>query len=366
MNLLLRGIVVLISIGLLLIYFYSVITTTLLNRHLRDPIGFGLTRIIRAILAPFIPTPRTYQQFHRVIVWFLPLFLFLMISLWFLLVMISMANLYWATYADTTWGQALIDSGSALSTLGFQTPANLQGHILAIIEGAMGLVIVVFLLTFVPGYQSAIEARERQMLQLYAHAGVPASSTRLLEWIYRSNNEDQLKSALEAWEAWFWEQGRVITLNPVLAFIPSFYEGQFWLYVTGSMLDAITLISSSLDVPPNISPQSGFLAGTKMVADIAGMFQWHLPFIRQARVTDTITPVTRAGYETACDRLAALGAPIKADRDESWQQFTALRSQYADNIAWITLVTMAPVIPWLPFHPSTTSPTPTIFPQTPS
>jgi hypothetical protein len=56
--------------------------------------------------------------------------------------------------------QAVIASGSALSTLGFLTPPGIAGQLLAIPEGAMGLGIVVFLFAFIPGYQTAIRARE--------------------------------------------------------------------------------------------------------------------------------------------------------------------------------------------------------------
>jgi hypothetical protein len=49
--------------------------------------------------------------------------------------------------------QAVMASGSALSTLGFLTPPGIPGQLLAILEGAMGIGIVVFYFTFIPGYQ---------------------------------------------------------------------------------------------------------------------------------------------------------------------------------------------------------------------
>lgn len=342
MDLVFRCIVALISIGLLLIYFYSVITTTLLNQQLLDPISYLITRIIRNILAPFIPSSCTYRRFKRVIVWFLPIFLFFMIIIWFTLVLISMANFYWIFNAETNWGQAIIDSGSALSTLGFQTPSNLQGHIITIVEGAMGLVVVVLIFTFVPGYLSAVEARERNMLQIvYSHVGPPASSIALLEWLLHLQNNGQLEATLEVWRIWFWEQERIITLNPFMAFVPSFYEGQFWLNATGSMLEATAFMSSTLQISQDIPVQSCFQTGTKMLSEIARSFR--KPERLPPRVAASITPISRTEFETTCGRLAAIGAPLLADREKSWHQLTSLRSQYAENLAWITYVTMAPV-----------------------
>jgi len=73
------------------------------------------------------------------------------------LVQAGFASLIWSSQAEHSLLQAVIASGSALSALGFLTPSDPSGQLLAIPEGAMGLGIVVFLLTFVPGYQTAIQ-----------------------------------------------------------------------------------------------------------------------------------------------------------------------------------------------------------------
>jgi hypothetical protein len=45
---------------------------------------------------------------------------------------------------------AFISSGSALSTLGFHTPASSGGQILSIVEGTIGLIGMVYLVMFMP------------------------------------------------------------------------------------------------------------------------------------------------------------------------------------------------------------------------
>jgi hypothetical protein len=77
----------------------------------------------------------------------------------------------WALEVDRTWLKAFIASGSALSTLGFATPSNPVGQLLGVLEGAMGLGIVVFIFTFIPGYRSAVEVREDLVGWLYASVG---------------------------------------------------------------------------------------------------------------------------------------------------------------------------------------------------
>jgi hypothetical protein len=68
----------------------------------------------------------------------------LVIIVWFGLVLVGFALLIWSCQAEHSLLKAMIASGSQLSTLGFRTPPDTAGQLLAIVEGAMGLGIVVF------------------------------------------------------------------------------------------------------------------------------------------------------------------------------------------------------------------------------
>ncbi len=70
--------------------------------------------------------------------------------MWYTLVAVGFGAVIWGSYASPDWVQALVSSGSALSTVGFATPPNVIGQFIAFIEGGIGLFIVVFLLTFIP------------------------------------------------------------------------------------------------------------------------------------------------------------------------------------------------------------------------
>ena len=74
----------------------------------------------------------------------MPLYILLLIVVWFALVQVGFSLLMWSSQAEHSVLQAVIASGSALSTLGFLTPPGIAGQLLAIPEGAMGLGIVVF------------------------------------------------------------------------------------------------------------------------------------------------------------------------------------------------------------------------------
>ena len=83
----------------------------------------------------------------------------------------------------------------------------------------MGLGIVVFLLTFVPGYQTAIQARELKVAWLYARVGAEPANFELIEWFQRSGRFDDIGDVWDDWEEWFRNLVETHTLAPVLAFV---------------------------------------------------------------------------------------------------------------------------------------------------
>ena len=93
----------------------------------------------------------------------------------------------WAVHAETRLVEAFIASGSALSTLGFRTPPSTLGQVLAIPEGAIGLGVVVFIFTFIPGYKAAVLAREDKTALLYARTRGVMTGVELLRSAQRGD-----------------------------------------------------------------------------------------------------------------------------------------------------------------------------------
>src|SRR6202012_403995 len=129
--------------------------------------------------------------------------LLLLILGYFVGAMTAFVLLYWGIGAVSSWHQAFLASGSALNTLGFATPTTVIGQWLAIPEGALGLGIVVFLFTFIPGYQAVIRAREDKTSWLYARTDDWPTGVRLLEWCQRAGIAGAMRDVWEGWEDWF-------------------------------------------------------------------------------------------------------------------------------------------------------------------
>ena len=187
--------------------------------------------------------------------------------------------------------------------------------------------IVVFLFTFIPGYQATIQAREVKVAWLYARLGTKPASYGIIEWFLLSGNFDVLSDVWVDWEEWFRNLIETHALAPVLAFVPTVHSGQTWLVAAATILDAASFCISALDAKGLPSAGLCHTTGVAALRLIAAELADHR--IADADVA-ALEPcsLTRPAFDAACDRLAALGASVKADRDECWHRFTALLREY--------------------------------------
>jgi hypothetical protein len=109
------------------------------------------------------------------------------------------------------------------------------------------------------------------------------------------------------------------------------------------VLDAASLINSTVDVPHD--PQAGLCiqAGFQALRHIADFFS--IPHNPDPMPGDPIH-VTRAEYDTACEQLAREGIPLKADREQAWKDFAGWRVNYDTVLIALATLTMAPEAPW--------------------
>ena len=188
---------------LLLAFLQSAARVAIVNRQRGDRLARGIGWVAYSAIARRALRQRSYDAIQDALAWVMPLYILLLIMSWFALVQGAFSLLIWSSQAEHSLLQAFIASGSALSTLGFLTPPDVSGQLLSIPEGAFGLGIVVFFFTFIPGYQTTIQARETKVAWLYARAGANPTGFGFIEWMQRSGKADDLAAIWEDWEAWF-------------------------------------------------------------------------------------------------------------------------------------------------------------------
>ena len=144
----------------------SVSHVAVVNRRSADRLARYVGRFVYATLEYRFRFLVNYSDRQDVLAWALPIYVFLLTLVRFGLVQVGFALCIWALRAQPTLLRATIASGSALSTLGFLTPPAVAGQMLAILEGAMGLGIIVFYFTFIPGFQNTISFRQSKVAWL--------------------------------------------------------------------------------------------------------------------------------------------------------------------------------------------------------
>lgn len=327
----------------LVVFFRSVLRIAILNRRPRDGLARRLGLVTRHVITFFARRQRDYGAVQDIMAWALPLYLLSLIAAWFGLVQLSFSFIIWAVGVEADWFQAFVASGSALSTLGFATPPSSGGRLLAILEGAFGLGIIVFMFTFVPGYVSVVQAREKKVAWLYARAGAQPTSSSLIEWCYRAGEGADMTPIWNESERWFIEIFETHPSTPLLALVPSVYHERTWVGAAGSILDAASLALSTLDVEGLSSAKLCHETGVNALALVAREFQGS--DLDGGALTQADPG---ADYDGAYERLLSAGAQVKPDRDACRKTYLTLRSRYEASLRCIATAALMPTDqPWV-------------------
>lgn len=331
---LIRVVTLVAGLWLLALILRSMVRVALMNQHYRDGVAQLTWFVVYRCLAVCMPTNSDYPVRQKVLFWFFPTYILSLIVVYFVVTMTGFACLYRALQAVSSWHEAFIASGSALNTLGFATPPNAAGQWLAIPEGAIGLGIVVFLFTFVPGYQAVVMLREDRTAWAYARAGDPPTGAGLLEWRERAGDTT---GAWETSESWFRTLADTHSVSPMLALAPSVRIGQCWVVAAAAILDAASMAASTLEAPKTDAAALCLATGTESLLVIAAALGWDSAGQRTAGST-----ITRAAHDAACARLTAAGIALKADTEASWRDYVTLRSQYEEVLIFVAGQVFAP------------------------
>ena len=332
------------SLGVV-VFFHSILRVALLNRRQKDWLATRVGNVISVGVKHLARRHRDYGDVQKTMDWAFPIYNLTLVAVWFLLVQTSFALMIWALEADRTWLKAFIASGSALSTLGFATPSNPVGQLLGVLEGAMGLGIVVFIFTFIPGYRSAVEVREDLVGWLYARVGARPTAFSLLEWSQIADQSEDMTPIWNTGESWFRNLLETHSRTPLLALIPSVYSGTTWISAAATILDAASFALSSQKVKGLESARLCHAAGVDALRHIARQ----LP---GAMNVDTVasggTDDLVAAFDAQYEKLVAAGLSMKPDRDECRRDFLTRRLSYEGLVRSIAMATLMPIDgPWL-------------------
>src|SRR5215470_8805670 len=258
-----------IGLMLVLLVFQSALRVAIVNRRKGDRLALFIGHLAYTTIARLASRRQDFEGIQNALAWVLPVHVLALITTWFLFVQAGFSLMIWSLQAEPSLLRAVIASGSALSTLGFLTPTDLPGELLAIPEGAFGLGIVVFFFTFIPGYQTTVQTREMKVAWFYARGGVSPTALSFVSWLQRSGKADDMTPVWEDWETWFRLLIESHSLAPVLAVVPSVHRGQSWLVAAAAMLDTASFWLSALDFRDHAAANTCHATGVEALKLIA-------------------------------------------------------------------------------------------------
>jgi hypothetical protein len=324
--------------------FVSAVCTVVVPRG----VAVRLTRVVfRSVRRLFELRSRfasTYEERDRAMALYAPLTLIVLPVVWLAITLLGFAAMYWALGVHPL-RQAFVESGSSLLTLGFIKAEDLPTTEVAFVEAAIGLILLALLITFLPSMYSAFSRREHEVAKVTILAGSPPSLAEMLQRFYLINGLDQMEEEVwKPWLDWFVDVEESHTSFAGLPFFRSPQPDRSWITAAGVVLDSASFYASTLDVPRSPAAElcirSGYVA-LRRISDFYG-----IPYDPDPSPTDPIS-VSRDEYEGVCDRLAAVGVPLRPDRDQAWRDFAGWRVNYDTVVTILAGFVMAPYAPWV-------------------
>lgn len=284
------------------------------------------------------------QRRERILGGYAPAFVVVVLGAWVFLLVLGYGLLLWGLRGEieprpAALGDALYTAGVALLTLGFGdlVPTGGIARLVELVAAGTGLGVVALTVTYLFSLFAAFQRRETLVTTLDARAGAPPSGIALLETYARTRMLDRLDDLFAAWEVWCAEVLDSHVAYPILGYFRSSHDNESWVSAVGAILDATTLVLTTIEGLPCGQAEMTHRTGDHLVEDVSQVF---------VRATPDGPGVEPADFDEARARLLAAGFSLR-DRDESWARFVEFRSRYANRLNALADHWLTPPAQWI-------------------
>jgi hypothetical protein len=230
---------------------------------------------------------------------------------------------------------SLYFSGATLLPLAYgdMVPTGWAARLVVLAESATGVVLVIMGITLIFSLYRSFQRREELVVRLDALAGAPPSGLHLLETAATDPMpQRRLDETFNDWERWSAAVLESHLAYPMLFYFRSSHDNEAWLNSFGAVMDAATLVLSTLEHESAGAARLMSRVGNHLVEDAA----WHFGIKGTGEVG-----VERQEFEEARARLCQAGYRCR-DAETAWTEFVDLRRRYASPLnqmaRWFAIV----------------------------
>lgn len=276
---------------------------------------------------------------------FAPFMLVTLLGSWVVLLILGFALMLFALRSSLmppngSFGAMLYFAGSSMLTIGFGdiVGRGAGARLVSVMAALAGLSLLSMSTAFLFAIFGSFQQRETFVVTLAARAGTPPSGVSLLCISGYSLTHDDLPRVMIEAQRWTAQVMESHLAYPSLAFFRSSHDDQSWIGTLGTLLDAATLLMTTVEGPKHGQARIMYNVGRHATHDLSHYF-------RTGGSEDSVG-IERSEFESACDRLVAAGFPLR-DRDQAWAEFAKLRSSYASHLNELARFFQIPPIAWI-------------------
>jgi hypothetical protein len=287
---------------------------------------------------------RTAQARERVLSAAAPFFFFVLLVGWVSLALLGFALILWSPAfvngmgeSDGSFADAMYTSGTSLFTLGVGSGvATGWTRAIAVLAGATGLGLFAVVIAYLPVLYQAFNRREVGVLLLDARAGSPPSGPELLHRMGSGAVSSSLPELFAEWERWVADVLETHMSYPLLVLFRSPHDDTSWVTALGSVLDAATLIITSVEDEPDERAKLLYGTGVHAVEDL----------FYYLRLPERETVIQRDEFEDVLQDMKNDGFSVRRSED-AFARFTEKRAKYAPRLEAIVVMLAASPGLWI-------------------
>ena len=259
---------------------------------------------------------------------FAPTFLMTLLAYWVASQIVGLGLVFWALrgwiHPVPKLGAAIYFAGTSLLTIGYgdYSPIHWVTRFLSLFAAASGLGTFAIVTTFLFQTFAAFQRREAFVVTITERTGSPPSGVEFLTRHIKLGLVDDIGTILRESQRWISEVLETHLAYPVLTYFRSSHDDESWVGTLGALLDASTLLITTVDLDHRGQAEITLRLGSHLVRDFTGFFK--LPKSDAAGVEyDEFTTAYRA--------LRELGVPLHPLED-AWPAFSQKRATYATQL----------------------------------